>query len=105
MIDFNERQVRLFYRLLNHKGDINSDSLNKECTYPAFKVVKSEEDFKKQIKKRFEGKFKEAWKEAVKIYKSYDKGVLLSQRYFYEAIYKSQRDELANKWSELFSRK
>ena len=65
--------------------------------YPTFKVVKSEEDFEKQIEKRFEEKFKEAWKEAVKICKSHDKGVLLSQRYFYEAIYKPLRDELANK--------
>jgi hypothetical protein len=54
MRDFNGRQVRLFYRLLNHKGDINSDSLNKECTYPAFKVVKSEEDFVNQCKIRMD---------------------------------------------------
>jgi len=67
--------------------------------------IQTEEDFKKQIEKRFEGKFKEAWKEAIKICKSYDKGVLLSQRYFYEAIYKSRRDELTNKWSELISLK
>jgi hypothetical protein len=33
------------------------------------------------------------------------KELLLSQRYFYEAIYKPQRDELANKWSELISLK
>jgi 5-formaminoimidazole-4-carboxamide-1-beta-D-ribofuranosyl 5'-monophosphate synthetase len=81
----------------------NSDI--KQGMYPAFKVAKSEEDFKKQIEKRFKGKFKEAWEEAVKICKSYDKGVLLSQRYFYEAIYKPRRDELANKWSELISLK
>jgi hypothetical protein len=57
MRDFNERQIRLFYRLLNHKGDTELRFI-KRGMYPAFKVVKSKEDFEKQIEKRFEGKFK-----------------------------------------------
>jgi hypothetical protein len=63
--------------------------------------LQTPEDFKKQIEDRFKGKFEEAWKEAIEIVKSYDKGVLLSQRYFYEAVYKPRRDELAEKWSQL----
>jgi hypothetical protein len=50
--------------------------------------------------RRLGDNFKNAWKEAVKICKKCDKGVLLSQRYFYEAIYKPRRDELAKKWTE-----
>ncbi len=63
--------------------------------------IQKETDFEKQIESRFEGNFKKAWQEAVKICKSYDKGVLLSQKYFYETVYKPRRDELAKKWSQL----
>ena len=63
--------------------------------------LQTPESFEKQIESRFEGKFKKAWQEALKIVKDYDKGVLLSQRYFYEVVYKPRRDELAKKWSEM----
>jgi hypothetical protein len=63
--------------------------------------LQTPEAFKKQIESRFGDKFKEAWKEALKIVKAYDKGVLLSQKYFYELVYKPRRDELAKKWSEI----
>jgi len=63
--------------------------------------LQTPEVFKKQIESRFGDKFKDAWKEALQIVKSYDKGVLLSQRYFYEVVYKPRRDELAKKWSEM----
>lgn len=63
--------------------------------------VQTPHDFYKQIELRFRGHFEEAWKEALEIVKSYDEGVLRSQRYFYEAIYKPRRDTLAEKWSRL----
>lgn len=63
--------------------------------------IQTEEDFEKEIERRFKGKFEEAWKEAIEIVSSYDKGVLLSQRYFFEAVYKPRRDELSKKWSEM----
>jgi hypothetical protein len=66
--------------------------------------VQSTDDFAKQIARRFGKDFSKAWKEAVKICKEYDKGVLLSQRYFYETIYKPRRDELAKKWTEEYSK-
>ena len=62
--------------------------------------VQSPDDFARQIAGRFGKNFSAAWKEAVKICQKYDKGVLLSQRYFYETIYKPRRDELAAKWTE-----
>lgn len=65
--------------------------------------VQTQEDFAKQIESRFKGKFDDAWKEAVELCKSMDRGVLLSQRYFYEVVYKPRRDELALKWSQLTS--
>ncbi len=62
--------------------------------------IQSVGDFKRQIETRFGKKFPPAWDEAVKICKNYDRGVLLSQRYFYETVYKPRRDELAEAWSE-----
>jgi hypothetical protein len=61
--------------------------------------IKTSADFRQQIEKRFGASFRDAWKEAVAICRKYDKGVLLSQRYFYETVYKTRRDELAKKWS------
>ncbi|BAL81669.1 hypothetical protein [Caldisericum exile] len=63
--------------------------------------IQTEEDFAKEIERRFNGKFDKAWEEALMIVSSYDKGVLLSQRYFYEVVYKPRRDELAKKWTAL----
>jgi len=62
--------------------------------------LQTPEDFKKQIENKFGGKFSKAWNEAIKIVKSYNKGVLLSQRYFYEVVYKPRRDQLAQKWNQ-----
>lgn len=76
-------------------------SLGNTVYYTIGAEVQTEHDFERQIERRFEGNFDRAWKEAVKIISSYDKGVLLSQRYFYEVIYKPRRDELSKKWTEL----
>ena len=62
--------------------------------------IKTVADFKKQIEGRFGSGFREAWKEAITICKQYDRGVLLSQRYFYATVYKTRRDELAKKWTQ-----
>ncbi len=63
--------------------------------------IQTPEDFKRQIEARFGGKFEKAFQEALDIVKSYDRGVLLSQRYFFETVYKPRRDLLAQKWSEI----
>ena len=61
--------------------------------------IKTPADFAKQIETRFGPAFKNSWKEAISICKQYDRGVLLSQRYFYATVYKTRRDELAEKWT------
>ncbi len=66
--------------------------------------IQTPEDFKRQIEARFGGNFEKAFQEALDIVKSYDRGVLLSQRYFFETVYKPRRDLLAQKWSEMTSR-
>lgn len=63
--------------------------------------IQTEMDFEKQIEKRFGNSFNKVWKEAIKLVKGFDKGVLLSQKYFYETVYKPRRDKLAKKWSEI----
>jgi hypothetical protein len=60
-------------------------------------------DFERQIVSRFGGKFQDAWNEAIKIVKEEDKENLLSQRKFYEDVYKPRRDALSKKWSEMTS--
>jgi hypothetical protein len=61
------------------------------------------EDFEKQIVSRFGGNFDKAWKDAIEIVKSEDQDALLSQRKFYEQVYKPRRDLLAKKWTEMTS--
>jgi hypothetical protein len=63
--------------------------------------IQDENKFYSQVERRFEDKFDIAWNEAVEICKKVDKGVLLSQRYFFESVYKIRRDTLAEKWSNL----
>jgi hypothetical protein len=62
--------------------------------------IQTPEKFEKEIEKRFEGKWEKAFKEAVEICKSYEKNILLSQKNFYEMVYKPRRDILSKKWSE-----
>ncbi len=45
--------------------------------------------------KNIERIFEKAWKEVLRISRSYDKGVLLSQRYFFEAVYVEKWRKLA----------
>lgn len=61
----------------------------------------TEKDFSKQVERRFGSNFDKAWEEAIEICSGYDKGVLLSQHYFYETVYKPRRDILAKKWSKI----
>jgi hypothetical protein len=80
-------------------------NLNGKTYYIIGNEIQTEEDFEKEVERRFDGKFDKAWEEALKIVSSYDKGVLLSQRYFYEVVYKPRRDELAKKWTALAEEK
>lgn len=62
-------------------------------------VVLTKEGFEKQVKSRFGGAFRDAWREAVAYVKGFDKETLLSAGGFYREVYKPRRDELAEKWS------
>lgn len=75
-------------------------NLGSKTYYTIGAEIQTEKDFERQIERRFGNRFQEAWNEAVEIMKNYDKAVLLSQRYFYEIVYKPRRDELSKKWSE-----
>ena len=66
--------------------------------------IQTPEDFSKQIESRFGGKFEDAWQEAVKHCRKYDEGILKSQRYFYQTVYKPVRDKLAKEWTTLISK-
>lgn len=59
------------------------------------------EDFRRQIEARFLGRFDVAWREAVELVRSFDRETLLSQRRFYERVYRPRRDELSKKWTRL----
>jgi hypothetical protein len=61
--------------------------------------VQTEKDFEKQIASRFGEKLNEAWREAVDMVQQFDRSVLLSQRDFYELVYKPNRDSLALRWT------
>jgi hypothetical protein len=62
--------------------------------------VQTKEDFERQVKARFGGTFREAWKEAMAYVKSFDKETLLSADGFYKEVYRPIRDEWAEKWTE-----
>ena len=61
--------------------------------------VQTSEEFKKQIEQRFGPVFSKAWTEALELMNQFNRETLLSQRLFYERVYKPRRDELAKKWS------
>ncbi|MCD6083304.1 hypothetical protein DRJ00_07645 [Candidatus Aerophobetes bacterium] len=63
--------------------------------------VQTPEDFSRQIESRFGENFEQAWEEAVNYCRKYDEGILRSQRYFYEMVYKPVRDKLAKQWTSL----
>lgn len=90
-----------------HLGDemAYSVEVDGKLLFTIGKEIQDEKAFRKQIASRFGELFPKAWEEALSICRQYDKGVLLSQRYFYETVYKPRRDELAKKWTELVSQK
>jgi hypothetical protein len=59
------------------------------------------EDFQRQIESRFQGKFKDAWDEAVDYVEHFDRQTLLSGEEFFSSVYRPKRDELAAKWTEM----
>ena len=62
--------------------------------------VQTKEDFERQVRSRFGGTFRAAWKEALAYVKTFDKETLLSADGFFREVYRPMRDELAEKWTE-----
>jgi hypothetical protein len=88
---------------VTHLGDEMSYSveLDGKKMFTIGSEIQTPENFKKSIENRFGDIFPKAWQEAIDICKHYDKGILQSQHYFYETVYKTRRDELAQKWTEM----
>jgi|UniRef100_A0A7C4YA84 hypothetical protein len=83
-----------------HLGDEMAYAVEKEgkLFFTIGNEIQTDKDFERQIEKRFGERFENVWNEAIEILKKYDEGVLKSQRYFFETIYKPRRDELVKKW-------
>lgn len=50
---------------------------------------------------RFNGRFVQAWEEAVDYVGHFDDGTLRSAEEFFRSVYRPRRDELAAKWTEM----
>ena len=63
--------------------------------------IQTEKEYQKQIKSRFGPIYEKAWQEALAIVSEHPQETLLSQRKFYEKVYKPLRDILAEKWTKM----
>ena len=63
--------------------------------------IQTEADFARQIESKFGSIFEHVWEEALRIVRSYDRSILLSQREFYEKVYLPRRDALVKTWNEV----
>jgi len=63
--------------------------------------IQTESDFERQIESKFGDSFRYIWEDALRIVRSYDRSILLSQRDFYEKVYLPRRDSLVKVWGEL----
>lgn len=61
--------------------------------------LQTENDFQRQIMKRFGSIYSTVWKKALQIVRQYPKEVLRSQNGFFQKVYRPRRDELASKWT------
>jgi len=78
--------------------------IGKETRFTIGGEVQTVEDYRKQIVSRFGGKYREAWKEALRIVRKYPESTLLSQSEFFQQVYRPVRDELSEKWTEMVTR-
>ncbi|WXG46081.1 MAG: hypothetical protein WED05_05365 [Candidatus Atabeyarchaeum deiterrae] len=62
--------------------------------------VQTENDFERQIESRFSGMFDQTWGEALELVRQFSREVLLSQRDFFDTVYRPNRDRLSAKWTE-----
>ncbi len=77
-------------------------------TSPIFSIggePQTEEDFQRQVEARFQGRFGEAWEEALDYLKHFDRATLESQSRFFSDVYRPKRDEFASKWTQISNAK
>ncbi|MEO0102751.1 MAG: hypothetical protein ABIK81_03515 [candidate division WOR-3 bacterium] len=98
----NQAAIKKSYSIYT-LGDemVYSIKVKREKLFTIGKIIQTPEDFTRQVESHFARNFPKAWEEAVKICQEYEKKILLSQKSFYEKVYKPRRDELVKKWSEL----
>lgn len=101
--ELRERIVKTFKPYTLGDEMAYSVKINETIYFLIGDKIQTPEDFAKQIESRFKGKFDKAWQEAIEHCKKYDEGILKSQRYFYEMVYKPVRDKLAQQWTALSS--
>lgn len=63
--------------------------------------TQTKEDFERQIEARFNGKFKDAWEDAVDYINHIDRSTLSSGEEFFVTVYRPKRDEFAASWTEM----
>lgn len=88
---------------MEHLGDEEAYGINldgKEL-FVFGEEIQTADDFDREIAKRFNGHFDQAWDDALSIIKKYGKDVLSSQSEFYDRIYRPRRDELAREWTDI----
>jgi hypothetical protein len=86
-----------------HLGDEMAYKAEAKAAVTYFTIggqVQTEQDFERQITSRFGGTFAAAWKQALDLIRQFDRDVLLSQRDFFDRVYRPNRDTLAAKWTD-----
>jgi hypothetical protein len=73
----------------------------KELLFAIGGKTQTSEDFERQVAARFNGKFREAWDEALDYVRHFDRETLLSGSEFFSSVYRPKRDEFAAKWTEM----
>ncbi|HEV2165857.1 MAG TPA: hypothetical protein VGS23_02585 [Thermoplasmata archaeon] len=81
------------------------DPTSKELTFIIGDRAQTAEEFERSVGARFGtiAHFHQAWQEALDLMEKFDRATLESPRRFYDEVYRPRRDELSDKWSELYS--
>jgi len=96
-----EKEASGLFRL----GDeIAFESPSKKGSVRLFTIggkTQTPEDFKKQVSSRFGRIFEKAWEDALSLLRKENKSTLLSQKRFYEEVYKPNRDIFVERWAKM----
>jgi hypothetical protein len=73
----------------------------KELLFTIGGKTQTKEDFERQVAARFQGRFKDAWEEAVDYVNHFERETLSSGTEFFSLVYRPKRDEFAARWTEM----